>query len=265
MPVGISEANYGTLDDSRLLPWTNEAIAGLGGEAPIIFKDTEGFDFEAISDCKPDIILSAFGGMTQEEYEILSEIAPTIAYSGEAYQSDWREVIAKNSRAIGMSAEGQQLITNIEQQVAAEAAKYPKLKGKTAVFGYVNPADLSKIGFYTPGDQRPSFLRDLGMVTPASWEQLTAQEESFWLEVSAEQADAFDDIDIIVLYGDDALLKAMQADPLLGQIPAVQRGSVALITDGSPLAASCSPSALSLPWATPEYVKLLAEAADKVG
>lgn len=44
----------------------------------------------------------------------------------------------------------------------------------------------------------------------------------------------------------------------------MKRGSVALIEDGSTLAASGTPSALSIPATIDEYLKVLNEAADKV-
>ena len=93
--------------------------------------------------------------------------------------------------------------------------------------------------------------------------KLAEDSSSFALELSAENVDVLSDIDIIIAYGDAALLEAMKADPLVGTIPAVQRGSVALITDGTPLAASGTPSALSIPATIDEYLNLIGEAADK--
>ena len=49
--------------------------------------------------------------------------------------------------------------------------------------------------------------------------------------VSAEQVDLFDDVDIIVTYGDQALVDALKADPLLSQIPAVANGAIVLLPD----------------------------------
>ena len=46
----------------------------------IYFKIQMVLDFEAISDANPDVILAAYSGITQEEYDTLSEIAPVVAY-----------------------------------------------------------------------------------------------------------------------------------------------------------------------------------------
>ena len=65
-------------------------------------------------------------------------------------------------------------------------------------------------------------------------------------------------------YGNDDLLKALQSDALLGTVPAVKNGAVALIEDGSVLSASCTPSALSIPATIDEYLEILGAAASKV-
>ena len=49
---------------------------------------------------------------------------------------------------------------------------------------------------------------------------------------------------------------------MLSQIPAIQRGSVAVLEDSTPLAASANPSPLSIGWGIDEYFDLLAAAAD---
>lgn len=68
----------------------------------------------------------------------------------------------------------------------------------------------------------------------------------------------------MVTYGKGELLKQLQADTLLGTVPAIKNGAVAVIEDGSALAASCTPSALSIPATIDEYLKIIGEAADKV-
>jgi iron complex transport system substrate-binding protein len=264
MPVGISEADYGVVDDSRMLPWTSEKIAELGGTPPVVFKDAAGIDFEAISDCKPDLILAAQSGITQEEYDLLSEMAPTIAYPGLPWLTSWRDTITVQATALGLKKEGEQLVADLETQIEDTAARYPQIEGRSSCFIYIDPADFSMLYIYTPSDSRPSFLRDLGMVTPASVEEMASNSDSFYLEVSAENADKLADVDVLVGYGDAALLEALQADPLFGAVPAIQRGSVLFIDDYSPLAAACSQGALSIPWSLEEYASLLNEAAEKV-
>ncbi|EHJ01665.1 ABC-type transporter, periplasmic subunit [Clostridium sp. DL-VIII] len=264
VPVGVSKANYGKADENGLLPWTAEKYKELGVEKPVTFDDIDGLDYEAISNANPDVILAAYSGITQEEYDMLSKIAPVVAYPKLPWQTYWRDQITTNATAIGKKDEGDKLVSNLEDLIAEKTSEYPNLKGKKAAFCYFNPADLGKFYIYLPTDPRAAYLTDLGLEFPDSVQKLAQTSDSFALEISSENIDKLSDIDVIVTYGNDTLLKQLQSDPLLGTVPAIKRGSVALIEDGSTLAASCTPSALSIPKTIDEYLKIIGEAADKV-
>lgn len=264
VPVGISEANYGVTDGSGLLPWTADKFKELGVENPVIYKDTAGLDFEAISDSQPDVILASYSGITQEEYDLLSKIAPVIAYSKSAWQTLWREQILMDSLGMGMKPEGENLVKELEVLIETKVADYPQIKEKTAAFFYFNEADLGKFYIYLIEDPRAAFLTDLGMPFPESVEELSKDSNLFALELSAENIDLISGLDIVVTYGSETLLKALQADKLIGTIPAIKNGAVAIIPDGTPLAASGTPSALSIPATIDEYLRVIGEAADKV-
>ena len=264
VPVGISEANYGVTDGSGLLPWTSDKYKELGVENPVLFDDVAGLDFEAISDVQPDVILAAYSGITEEEYALLSEIAPVVAYPSLPWQTLWREQIVIDATAMGMKSEAEALVKELEGLIDSKTGEYPQIEGKNAAFLYFNPADLGKFYVYLPADPRAAYLTDLGMPFPESVKKLATEDNSFAIELSAENVDVLNDIDIIITYGNDTLLAALQADSLLSTVPAIKRGSVAVIEDGTPLAASGTPSALSIPATIDEYLKLIGEAADKV-
>ena len=264
VPVGISEANYGVTDGSGLLPWTKEEFSKLGVDAPTLFHDTDGLDYEAISDTQPDVILAAYSGITQEEYDLLSEIAPVVAFPTMAWQTYWRDQIIMDATGMGMKAEGEAEVAQLEQLIAEKTSAYPQISGKSAAFFYFNPSDLGKFYIYLPTDPRAAYLTDLGMEFPQSVLDLAKDSSSFALEVSAENVDVLNDIDVMIAYGDSSLLEALQADSLLSTVPAIQNGALAVIEDGTPLAASGTPSALSIPATIDDYLKLIGEAADKV-
>ena len=200
--------------------------------------------------------------ITQEEYDLLSQIAPVVAYPKNAWQTLWREQITMDATAMGKQAEGEKLVKDLDALIKEKTANYTDLKGKTAVFCYFNPADLGKFYIYLPTDPRAAYLTDLGLSFPESISKLGA--DSFSIEISAENIDVLKDADILVAYGNDDLLKALQSDALLGTVPAVKNGAVALIEDGSVLSASCTPSALSIPATIDEYLEILGAAASKV-
>ena len=183
VPVGVSKANYGKSDENGLLPWTAEKYKELGVEKPVVYDDIDGLDYEAISDSNPDVILAAYSGITQEEYDLLSQIAPVVAYPKNAWQTLWREQITMDATAMGKQAEGEALVKELDELIKEKTANDTNLKGKTAVFCYFNPADLGKFYIYLPTDPRAAYLTDLGLEFPESISKLGA--DSFSIEISA--------------------------------------------------------------------------------
>lgn len=265
VPVGFPASEWGDDDGDGVLPWVEQRLEELGAPTPVLFDETDGIDFEAVADTQPDVILAAYSGLTQEEYDTLSQIAPVVAYPELAWSTSLQDMIRLNSRALGLAEEGEQLIKELDQQIADALDQYPQLAGKSVMFSWFETTgDLSQIGFYTTHDSRPGFLANVGFTTPAIVAERSAASQSFFETISAEQADLFADVDIIVAYdtADQAGLTAAQADPLLSTIPAIANGAVATLENSTPLAASANPSPLSVGWGIDEYFALLAAAAD---
>jgi iron complex transport system substrate-binding protein len=263
VPVGMAAANFGDDDGDGLLPWVSERLAELDADEPVLFDETDGIDFEAVADTNPDVILAGYSGLTQEDYDTLSEIAPVVAYPEAPWATPWREMIEINAAAMGMAAEGEELVASTEGDIADAVAEHPQLEGAATMFmTHVDTTDLSEVSFYTPFDTRSAFFEDLGLSTPGSVTEASTDPEQFSGTVSAEQVDVFGDVDVIVTYGDQELVDALNADPLLSQIPAVRNGALVLLPD-TPLGTAANPTPLAIPWVLEDYVAMLAEAADK--
>jgi len=264
VPVGMAAANFGDDDGDGILPWVEEKLEELGGEAPVLFDETDGIDFEAVANTEPDVILAAYSGLTQEEYDTLSEIAPVVAYPESAWATSWRDVIKFNSMGMGMADEGEQLVTDIEQEITDAVAEYPQLEGKSTMFlTHVDPTDLSEVSFYTAHDTRAAFFEDLGLTTPKSVADASAANGEFSGVVSAEQVDLFADVDIIVTYGDDTLIDTLEGDPLLSQMPAVKNGAIVALDGSGPLGTAANPTPLAISFVLDDYLAMIAAAADK--
>jgi len=264
LALGVSKTTYGSADANGLFYWTNEAFAKLGVDEPNVFDDTDGLDFEAINNAEPDVILAVYSGITAEDYAQLSEIAPTVAYTKEAWATTWQDMTRDNAAALGLSAEADALVEEIEALIAEKAAAYPEIQGLTAAYCYFDVSNLSSFYVYMPKDPRASYLLDLGLTLP---DNIRALDDGgfFFMTVSSENIDVLNDLDLIVAWGDASTLDVFQADPLLSQIPAVQRGSVVFLDTASTLiSASCTPTPLSIPATIDEYLALIAEAAAHV-
>ncbi|MCT2590726.1 iron-siderophore ABC transporter substrate-binding protein [Streptomyces sp. N2-109] len=268
VPVGMASADFGDDDDDGVLPWVEKRLKQLDAKTPTLFDETDGIDFEAVAGTKPDVILAAYSGLTEKDYDTLSRIAPVVAYPDAPWSTSWRDVIRMNSKAIGLADKGDELVGELDADIKRTVAKYPQLKGKSAMFmTHVDAGDVSKVGFYTAHDTRVQFLNDLGLKTPGSIAKASEGTKKFSLTQSAEKIDTFDDVDIVTGYGDEKgkLLRTLRKDALLSKMPAIERGSAYLLPgSSSPLATAANPTPLSLTWVLEDYVAALAEAADKV-
>lgn len=260
VPVGMSKATWGDDDGDGVLPWVEDKLEELGAETPVLFDETDGIDFEAVADTQPDVILAAYSGLTQEDYDTLSKIAPVVAYPEVAWGTSYEDMIRMNSAALGLSAEGDELIDELHAEVSASLENSPELDGARVLFSYIDPSDFSQIGFYTSHDTRPGFLESIGFPVPEIVADESAATEEFYTSVSAEEADRFADVDVFVTYGDPGseIVAQLQADPLLSQIPAIANGSIVVLENNTPLAASANPSPLSIGWGIDDYFALLA-------
>ncbi len=260
LPVGMARANFGDDDGDGILPWVAARLDELKGERPVLFDEGDGIDFEAVAATEPDIILAAYSGLSRSDYETLSAIAPVIAYPDAPWSTDWRDMIRLNSAGLGLAAEGEALIARTEAEIAATMAGHPELKGKSAMFiTHLSATDLSVVNFYTTNDTRVKFFADLGLTSPKSVVS-ASRPGKYSGSISAEQIDAFDDVDLLVTYGDASLLDALETNPLMRHMPAVSNGSLVLLKN-DPMGTGANPTPLSISWVLKDYVAALSRAA----
>lgn len=264
VPVAMPKVTWGDEDGDGLLPWVKDKLDELGADTPTLMDETDGFDYEAIADAQPDVILGAYSGMTQEQYDTLTKIAPVVAYPDVAWGTTWQQMTLTDAKALGRESQAQDLIADLEKHVTDETAKYPALADKKTMFTYIDPTDLSTVGYYSLKDPRAVFLNELGLTPSAAVEKSSTDAETFWFTQSAEQIENFSDVDTLVGYGSDSLLAQLQTDPLWSRIPAIASGAVVMLPDNTSLAAVANPSPLSI--GTPlsdEYIGLVGAAATK--
>lgn len=266
VPVGMSKATWGDDDGDGVLPWVEESLAERDADTPVLFDETDSVPFEQIAGTRPDVILAAYSGITREDYDKLSKIAPVVAYPDVPWGTSLDEMVEMDAAALGMSEEAADLNASLDSEVADALGQFPELTESTVLFtSFEAASDNSTIGFYSTRDPRAGFLADAGLGVPEVVREESDRSDSFWIERSAEDVDAFADVDLIVAYGsddaavNDATLTELQADPLLGRIPAIRDGHVAFLGTG-PLSAAANPSPLSIPWGVRDYFARLADA-----
>ena len=219
----MCKATWGDDDGDGVLPVGRGQLAELGAETPVLFDETDGIDFEAVADTEPDVILASYSGLTQEEYDTLSKIAPIVAYPEVAWGTSYEDMIRMNSAALGLADEGDALIDELRRRDRRRAGARTRSSTASGAVLAHRPADLSQIGFYTSHDTRPGFLDEpRPPAARRSSRRSRRRPTDFYVTVSSEVADRFADVDVFVTYGeaDGAIVDQVQADPLLSKIPA---------------------------------------------
>ena len=261
-PVGAPKVTWGG-NKNLSTDWFDKQLATFGGAQPTRFDDADGNPIEEIARLQPDLILATNSGITKDEYDKLSKLAPVVAYPKVAYGTPWKESLETIGKALGRTKQAEQVEAKTVAALDAAKAKYPQLAGKTFIYGYIAPTDLSQIGFYTPSDLRPQMLTELGMKNAPFVEERAKGSKEFYLTVSAEQAAALKSDVFLTYITEDSEVGAMTKDPLVGQVPAIRSGALVATKDQKVGLTMSSPTPLSIPYMTELFVPLVAAAVDK--
>ncbi|MHA7208474.1 iron-siderophore ABC transporter substrate-binding protein [Arthrobacter sp. MDT1-65] len=267
VPVGMPADTYGG-NENQSTPWKDTKLEELGSaigtdSAPAQYSETDGIAFEDIAATDPDVILAAYSGISQEDYDTLSKIAPVVAYPEIAYGTGWQDSTRIIGEALGRADDAEQLVTETEQAIDDAAAEYPQLEGKSFIYGTLAPGSADGVSVYTANDNRPRFLTELGMVQADVVTENTQGSEEFFIPWSAERADELASDIFVTWVPDEATKGAIASDPLLGQIPAVERGALVADSDNTLTLSISAANPLSLVWALDRFLPMLGEAADK--
>ncbi|WP_119070993.1 iron-siderophore ABC transporter substrate-binding protein [Aggregatilinea lenta] len=235
---------YGDEDDA-IFPWADDKVEG---DAPVVLNmPFGGLNYEAILALQPDLISAVTAGITQDEYDALSQIAPTLAQTDDYidFGMPWQEVMQMIGDAVGKGDEAASIVADVDRLFADARAQNPEFQGKTVAVAYSYEGTY---GFYTAEDSRGRFFTDLGFVMPD--ELLEVAGDSFYTDLSAERVDLLDQdlIAIVNLQFIEGGREALEADPLFGQLKAVQEGRVVYLDEQAENALGFS-SPLSLAYA----------------
>jgi iron complex transport system substrate-binding protein len=235
-------------------PWAQDE---LGDAQPEVLPNTE-LNFEQIAALDPDLILGLGSGMTDADYATLSAIAPTVAQPGEYidYGAPWDVALEITGRAVGRSAEAEQVVAETKQLYADALAEHPEFDGAAAAVTFFFE---EQPGAYGSEDVRSRALTELGFVIPSEIDELAG--DAFWVSLSAEDLSVIDQ-DVIVWVGSgDEEFAGIRDLPTRPTLRAFQEGRE--VVAGPLLSAAFSHSSpLSLQYVIDELVPELALALD---
>ncbi|MGQ0718122.1 MAG: ABC transporter substrate-binding protein [Pseudonocardiales bacterium] len=252
-------------------PWAQDA---LGDAKPGVMPRPEGdkLNFELIAGFRPDLIIGQYTGMTKEEYERASQLAPTVAQSGEYqdYQMPWRVTTRIFGKAWGRSPRAEELIAGVESRFAAARRENPEFAGAELVVAerfekgttYIRTADEPQNGLF----------KDLGFVQPEPIAELLTDEDGYSGNLSDERMELLDTASVVVwklfVGTDESGLQQGQVPdelaehPLYPKLKVAREGRDVFLTDQVLLGSVIFGSPLSLPYALDRIVPMLAAALD---
>jgi iron complex transport system substrate-binding protein len=248
-PVGASDwLGFG---GEGVGPWAE----GLYDEAPVIIETLEP-SIEAVAALEPDLILDTRSDGTQERYDSLSQIAPTIGLPEGVgpYQTTWQQQLELVGQALGRTEEAATVQADVDQQFADATAEHPEFDGtEVAVGAYTSEG----FGGYVRGDGRVDFMEQLGFVNAPAIQELAG--ESFYVPISEEQLPLFD-APLTVVFPIFVDAAEITSNPLWQAVPSVQQGHAVVLDDQTLANAFSSTSALGIQYALDNAVPLFADA-----
>jgi len=256
VPVGVTYW-FGDEEEQGIYPWAQDALGD--AELPELLRDTNGVQVEKIAALQPDLILAQYTGLTEEDYNTLSQLpgAKVVAQSGDFpdYGMPWQDSSRVIGQAVGRSDDMDAIITDVEGQIAQVKTDNPGFAGQTAAI----VSSYEGLFLYGTSDPRVVLLTEFGFdVAP-----LVSESDSpeFGLSVSAERTTDLADVGVTVWYDREA---DQQVSSLFEQTAAFDEGRYLDFTDddGDYYTALGFVTPLSIPYVLERYVPQLAAAAD---
>jgi len=216
-------------------------------------------NFEQIAKTNPDVILAIRSGITEEDYEQLSKIAPVVAVPEGVgdYSLTWQERARIVGRVLNKQDEVDTRISAIEDQLAAVDNAHPEWDGKTfAMATYWNG-----VGVYSAEDTGVILIENMGLTVQPAVEELTEAGE-FYITLSEEKLPLID-ADVLFWYTTGDARQQIESLVLRPSMNAYQEGREIFLPGNSIRNGALSYSTLlSLPKAIEVLTPLIERAVD---
>nr|WP_042183100.1 iron-siderophore ABC transporter substrate-binding protein [Kibdelosporangium sp. MJ126-NF4]CEL15355.1 ABC-type Fe3+-siderophore transport system, periplasmic iron-binding component [Kibdelosporangium sp. MJ126-NF4]CTQ95606.1 ABC-type Fe3+-siderophore transport system, periplasmic iron-binding component [Kibdelosporangium sp. MJ126-NF4] len=253
--VPVATTEWLRKHEGAIAPW---AAAKLGNapKPTVLPNEGSGPEFEKIAALRPDAIIGLYSGLTQEQYDKLTKIAPTVAQPKEYpdYGIGWQEMTRKVGKVVGKSAQADKLVADSEALIAKARKDNPKFEQSTAVIA------TTWEGYFVYGSQDPRtrLLQSLGFKSPEQLDKVIG--DKFGLSISKEQTEMLDQSVVIWLAGPQTK-EALEKDPVYSSLKVAREKRDILIDEASDYGSAVSfISVLSLPFLLEKYVPQLAAA-----
>ncbi|MEU6102853.1 serine/threonine-protein kinase [Streptomyces flaveolus] len=260
-PVGIAEED--SASGKGMLPWVEQAYEDAGLGAPALFSEGDStissLPVEQIAATDPDLILAPYSGLTEEQYDELSAIAPVVARPVGASVEPWEGVIATTAKALGVAAEGKELLADSDARLAGLGERH----GLTGLSFAVVVNDPPEDGVHVFSDDSPvvRVLEGLGLRLADSVVELDGNDDGMMYTLDYEDLDRLES-DVVVLYSTTSELAERDlANEELNALPAFAAGRIGQLFGTDEFTSAASPTVLSIRW--PGGMPVLAESLEE--
>ncbi|MFC6083100.1 iron-siderophore ABC transporter substrate-binding protein [Sphaerisporangium aureirubrum] len=257
VPVGTTEWIGGY--PGAVGPW---ASGKLGGAAPpTVLKDTgTGPQPEKIAALAPDLILAVYSGLTKDQYDTLSKIAPVVAQPKEFtdWGVPWEKQTETIGKVLGKEAEAKTVVESVLAKFAAVKEQNPEFAGATGLVA----TPYEGIFVYGPQDNRSRILTSIGFTLPPDLQKAVGDE--FGANISKERTDLLDVGALVWIVADPVADAAkLRQEKLYGDLKVVTEGRDVYVKETGDYGNALSfVSPLSLPYTLDRLVPQLAAAVD---
>lgn len=251
VPVAM-ESFSGDGIENNILPWD---ASRLNGAKPVLMTTNPDIPFEQILGLDPDVILAVYSGIDEGEYKRLSDIAPTVAFPDQPWDTAWDKQMSMIGAALGQPEQAQTLIDETGAYFEKQAADHPQFQGKTAT--YAMRTDEGLIVFCGT-DPRIRLLGQLGVKTSPGVDAVCTSGDSS-VSVGMESIDTLD-ADVFILVDADGtnLDKLMSFGPF-ANMTSVSNGRLVRLVGMDYAMATSAPTVLSVPYAFDEFIAQLSD------
>ncbi|GCB55129.1 iron-siderophore ABC transporter substrate-binding protein [Rhodococcus erythropolis] len=251
VPVAM-ESFSGDGIENNILPWD---ASRLNGAKPVLMTTNPDIPFEQILGLDPDVILAVYSGIDEGEYKRLSDIAPTVAFPDQPWDTAWDKQMSMIGAALGQPAQAQTLIDETGAYFEKQAADHPQFQGKTAT--YAMRTDEGLIVFCGT-DPRIRLLGQLGVKTSPGVDAVCTSGDSS-VSVGMESIDTLDADVFILVDADGTNLDKLISFGPFANMTSVSNGRLVRLVGMDYAMATSAPTVLSVPYAFDEFIAQLSD------
>jgi iron complex transport system substrate-binding protein len=264
LPAGIPQYE---LRGFRPSLWFSKAVTTMNAVMPVQYRDNEEPPYEELESLKPDLILAVNSGISREEYNKLTEIAPVVAYPGKPFATDWRTTTTMVGTAIGKPQGARDLIQSVEAGITKAKSSYADLEGSTFVYLGASEAPGADFEVYDEDSNQVRILKDFGVVPAPVTAKVVAEGRRktveagtgpvLWESRRAGELEA--DIDVVAVSSGEK--ESILKDGILDVLPGARRQSLVVVQSSDDALALVEASPMGVKWATLTVLPELARAA----